>query len=478
MQEGRAVDGRYRRVVDLVELTGLLQARVTGVSIDQIAEKFEVSRRTAERMLEALRERFPELEAEVREGRKFWRLPGSARALRLQLPRELVVMSDRVAELEAQALEHREAQEQLGALADDALRTSVVGILLLDADFRVVWVNHALETYFGLCRDAVIGRDKAALIRERIRHTFEDPEEFERRVLATYADNTYIEHFECHVLPADGREERWLEHWSQPIAAGRYKGGRIEHYFDVSARVRGEQARTGPGWVESALSTERFAEAIAHSIRNPLASLLSVTESALASKGEATAALEQVSRLAMRMSRSIDRTVRLLRRDEPKLESVSPRRMLETVAEGSRSAARAGGVEIEIDADPQMAPFSADRGELAFALCELSKNAIDAMPDGGDLRLRARRTGAPPSIRFNVCDTGPGIAPAVREKAFEPFFTTRNDATGLGLPLAQAIARRHGGRVGIADAAPGGGGCVFLEIPAEPGQGEGGDAGG
>ena len=69
------MDGRYRRIVDLVELTGLLQTRVGGVSLDEIAERFEVSRRTAERMLGALRRRFPQLDFELREGRKYWRLP-------------------------------------------------------------------------------------------------------------------------------------------------------------------------------------------------------------------------------------------------------------------------------------------------------------------------------------------------------------------------------------------------------------------
>jgi PAS domain-containing protein len=61
-------------------------------------------------------------------------------------------------------------------------------------------------------------------------------------VIATYEDNTYVENFECHVLPAGGREERWLEHRSQPIRSGLYAGGRIEHYYDITGRVRAEQA--------------------------------------------------------------------------------------------------------------------------------------------------------------------------------------------------------------------------------------------
>ena len=51
-----------------------------------------------------------------------------------------------------------------------------------------------------------------------------------------------MEKFECHVLPGGGREERWLEHWSQPIRSGRYAGGRIEHYYDITARKQAERA--------------------------------------------------------------------------------------------------------------------------------------------------------------------------------------------------------------------------------------------
>jgi len=88
----------------------------------------------------------------------------------------------------------------------------------------------------------VIGKDKRQLIRKRIKKIFEDPERFAEKVIATYDDNTYIEHFECHVLPDGEREERWLEHWSQPIRSGLYAGGRIEHYYDITKRKRTEQA--------------------------------------------------------------------------------------------------------------------------------------------------------------------------------------------------------------------------------------------
>ena len=132
--------------------------------------------------------------------------------------------------------ELRESERRYRSLIDDVLDTSSVGIFILDSDFKVVWINSATEKYFGLKREDVIGKDKQQLIQLKIKNIFEDPANFRQKVFATYRNNTYMENFECHVLAEGDREERWLEHWSQPIKTGLYKGGRIEHYSDITER--------------------------------------------------------------------------------------------------------------------------------------------------------------------------------------------------------------------------------------------------
>ena len=172
-----------------------------------------------------------------------------SRESRAQLVEELAAARARIAELERVELEHARANEALNAsqaryrsFKEDVLDTGKDGVFVLDADFHVVWINQALERYFGLRREGVIGKDKRLLIRERIAGIFEEPERFASRVLATYDNNTYVEHFECHVLPGDKRDERWLEHWSQPIRSGYYAGGRIEQYTDITGRRQAAEA--------------------------------------------------------------------------------------------------------------------------------------------------------------------------------------------------------------------------------------------
>ena len=137
--------------------------------------------------------------------------------------------------------EYKQIEEKYPSFTKDILDASAVGKFILDSDFKVVWINHSIEKYFGLQREKVIGKDKRKLIKKNIQHIFEDPDEFIRKVFATYDNNTYIENFECHVLPDGKRNERWLEHWSQPIKSGLYAGGRIEHYYDITGRKQVEK---------------------------------------------------------------------------------------------------------------------------------------------------------------------------------------------------------------------------------------------
>jgi two-component system cell cycle sensor histidine kinase/response regulator CckA len=131
-----------------------------------------------------------------------------------------------------------EDEERHRMLLGDVLDASPVGIIVLDNRFLVTRVNRALERFFGLRREELVGRDKRMLVDERIKHIMAAPEIFAERVLAAYKENSCMDNFECRVLPDGEREERWLEYWSQPIRGGLYDGGRVEHYFDITGRKR------------------------------------------------------------------------------------------------------------------------------------------------------------------------------------------------------------------------------------------------
>ncbi|EMA39145.1 PAS sensor protein [Halobiforma nitratireducens JCM 10879] len=124
----------------------------------------------------------------------------------------------------------RESYETITSVLNEA----EVGVFVLDEEFEVAWIDETAERYFGLDREEVIGRDKRDLIRETIQERVADGDRFADTVLATYDDNNYVEHFECRITAGDDREERWLEHRSKPLESGRYAGGRVELYYDIT----------------------------------------------------------------------------------------------------------------------------------------------------------------------------------------------------------------------------------------------------
>jgi signal transduction histidine kinase len=120
------------------------------------------------------------------------------------------------------------------------------------------------------------------------------------------------------------------------------------------------------------------------------------------------------------------------------------------------------GVAVELDApDPSLAaPLSADA--LRQVVLNLVLNALDASPRGGRVRLRLRGAGG--ELELRVEDEGPGVAPALRERVFQPFFSTKPDAPGgLGLAISRRIVEEAGGALRVEDV-PGGGCCFAVRL--------------
>ncbi|MCC6616370.1 MAG: response regulator [Anaerolineae bacterium] len=150
----------------------------------------------------------------------------------------------------------RRSEQEYRSLIDDVFDTSMVAVLILDHDFTVVWANEATEIYFGVPREELLGEDKRKLIDSKLKCIFADPDDYAARLLKAYDEGSFTDRFECHVMPTANRDDRWLEHWSQPIRDGMYVGGRIEQYTDITDRKKAEMAEQ---------EQRRFADALRES---------------------------------------------------------------------------------------------------------------------------------------------------------------------------------------------------------------------
>jgi signal transduction histidine kinase len=122
-------------------------------------------------------------------------------------------------------------------------------------------------------------------------------------------------------------------------------------------------------------------------------------------------------------------------------------------------------VRLERQLGPSLPQIMVDRDLMKQAVLNLLNNAVQAMHGGGTLRVRTWSTGD--RVRIEVSDTGTGIPPDVLPRIFDPYFTTRDAGTGLGLPTVRRIVAEHGGEIGV-ESRLGHGTTFTVTLPVPP----------
>ncbi|MCM2254116.1 MAG: ATP-binding protein [Vicinamibacteria bacterium] len=215
-----------------------------------------------------------------------------------------------------------------------------------------------------------------------------------------------------------------------------------------------------------------LASTVAHEIRNPLNAIAMGArrlqrEFAPAADAADAEAAEQRELLAVVVGESqrIDRIVREFvdfARPAPLARRATDLRALTlSIGEAARAQAEARGLGFELAADVA-GEADLDPDRLREALGNLLRNAIEATPAGGRVRLAARDDGA--RVAWEIVDTGPGIGDDVRGRIFDLYFTTKPDGTGVGLALTHQVVTAHDGTIEV-DSAPGAGTRMTVRLP-------------
>jgi signal transduction histidine kinase len=111
--------------------------------------------------------------------------------------------------------------------------------------------------------------------------------------------------------------------------------------------------------------------------------------------------------------------------------------------------------------------IAADSDQLRRALGNLVLNAMDAMPEGGTLRIATSKIDN--AARISIADTGQGLTPEECERLFTPYYTTKHYGTGLGLAIVQSVVSDHRGKISVVSE-PGHGSTFIIELPAQQGE--------
>lgn len=169
---------------------------------------------------------------------------------------------------------------------------------------------------------------------------------------------------------------------------------------------------------------------------------------------DAGEALETMGRRSEGLLHFVQNHRRITRRMVAKIEIVPLQRCFIRLQRLLASELATRNITLILSVVPDTLEIAVDAELLDQALINLMRNAMEALRDGGRIRLSASQEGGRAVIA--VADNGPGIAPDQREKVFVPFFTTKRQGSGVGLTLVRQIAIVHGGSVGISDSDGGG----------------------
>ena len=157
--------------------------------------------------------------------------------------------------------------------------------------------------------------------------------------------------------------------------------------------------------------------------------------------------IEVVQRQCSRLEGLLNDFLRLTRLSHLELSSGSLNGLLDQVLDFFDAEARARKVEVLRYLETNLPSVQMDKQTLQAALTNMVKNALEAMPNGGQLVVRTRMTRT--GVAVDLIDTGEGIDSPTLLNMFEPFYTTKEGGSGLGLPMAKKVIEAHGGLINV-----------------------------
>jgi two-component system sensor histidine kinase HydH len=250
------------------------------------------------------------------------------------------------------------------------------------------------------------------------------------------------------------------------LAIGSLAGVLLEN--ERSNRRKREDAERKLGQAERLSLVGQMVASIAHEIKNPLGSIKGAVQILKDPKTPSTDKIEFTDIIEKEVDRLDGVVGEYLSYAKPAPSKVSNTNMGElaaTVIKQIKYQCDERGIKIILEQN-KVPPITADANKLRQVLLNILLNAIQAMPNGGEIRFSCRQFNDDSGNRLElrIADTGPGISPENLAKIFDPFFSTKAHGTGLGLATAQAIVSEHNGLI-VAESKLGEGTTFIISLP-------------
>ena len=323
------------------------------------------------------------------------------------------------------------------------------GVILLDAEGVVTYVNRAACGFFGFDRDLIVGRRLGEGIRGfNWDELAKSGGSVSRDLEVFYPDNRYLNFY---VTAIDEHEDMGFVMLIRDITQTRKM---------TEEKIESERI--------SALTM--LAAGVAHELGNPLNSLtihLQLLDRRLRTLKAAEAArLREMVEVAQgeikRLDFIIGQFLAAIRPTQPHLQKVQLNDLIEEAVKFLAPELKQHKVEARLDLSRSLPLMPLDANQMKQAFYNLIRNAMQAMAQGGRLTITSTYTDY--EVRLTFADAGKGISSENLSNLFQPFFTTRKTGTGLGLLIVRRIVREHGGEIEL-ESAEGEGTRVNIYLP-------------
>lgn len=306
------------------------------------------------------------------------------------------------------------------------------GVILLDGEGTVTYVNRAACGFFGFERDLIVGRKLGEGLRGFDLETLaKSGGSVSRDLEVFYPENRYLNFY---VTAIDEHEDLGFVMLIRDITQSK----KLTEEKMESERI-------------SALTL--LAAGVAHELGNPLNSLtihLQLMERRL-KKLDARHSAKLLEMLGVaqgeikRLDLIIGQFLAAIRPTQPRLQRVQLNELIEESVKFLAPELTQGKVAVKLELGSAVPAMPLDANQMKQGFYNLIRNACQAMPEGGTLDIASSATDF--EVRLTFADTGRGISATNMSNLFQPFFTTRKTGTGLGLLIVRRIIREHGGEI-------------------------------
>jgi two-component system sensor kinase FixL len=355
--------------------------------------------------------------------------------------------------LACQLQELRQKQE----INSGIINSASDAIITINEDHVIVGFNHGAEQMFGYTRREALGQDLNIVIPPPYKA---EHKAYVRRYVATREARMIGKHVRLTALRRDGSEFPMSISFSvAEIHDNLYFTGIIRditEYKDMEKRVLQSEHLAAVG---------NTVTHIAHEIKNPLLiiggfarQLLRTPDLDEKSGRKLSMIAEEVSHLEEMVAEMRD----FVRRTPVQKHPGQILDILREVLELFHDTFEEHQIKVRWLEETPLPPLAFDPRQVRQVFLNLLKNALEAMPRGGELTITTRVREFQAEI--SIADTGEGMAPELAANIFQPYFTTKEKGTGLGLAICQSIIQEHGGSISV-DSTPGLGTAFIIQLP-------------